>query len=394
MTAGNWNESANAGVFYRNLNNNRSNDNNNNGFRAADYFSNPDISEENTGEIGITPPAQAKSAEGATELYLLPLTLESIANEDVLYQAFLNARKGKRNKKAIYEFENNLAKNLKELRERLLTNNYIPDKPRRFMITEPKPREIAAPSFRDSVVQHAIYLMVYPTFDKGFIHDSYGCRKYKGAHKASDALQNMMRKCSGDEYFLQMDIRKYYYNIKHSILRVRLERKIDDVNLIDLMIRFAGSGGKGLFIGNLLAQLYGLIYLDRLDHWLKRVKKCKNYVRYVDDFIVVGLTQTGMKKLLGEIVEFLKNDLELVLSKWIANPIKRGINFVGFRTWRVTRYVRKRSLHNFSKALKRNKITSLVSIVGNAKRTATYAYFLLQLKLKGVQLCCLNTNRL
>jgi len=37
MTAGNWNESANAGVFYRNLNNNRSNDNNNNGFRAADY---------------------------------------------------------------------------------------------------------------------------------------------------------------------------------------------------------------------------------------------------------------------------------------------------------------------------------------------------------------------
>lgn len=91
-------------------------------------------------------------------------------------------------------------------------------------------------------------------------------------------------------------------------------------------------------------------------------------------------------KLLSEIEAFLKNELELVLSKWIANPIKRGINFVGFRTWRITRYVRKRSLHNFSKALKRNKIASLVSIVGNAKRTATYAYFMLQLKTKGVQL--------
>ena len=279
-----------------------------------------------------------------------------------------------------------LSKNLKELRERLLTNNYIPDEPRRFMITEPKPREIAAPSFRDSVVQHAIYLVVYPTFDRGFIHDSYGCRKYKGAHRASDALQNMMRKCNGNEYFLQMDIRKYYYNIKHSILRVRLERKIDDEKLVDLMMRFAGKDGKGLFIGNLLAQLYGLIYLDRLDHWLKRVKKCKNYVRYVDDFIVIGLTHIEMKKLLGEIVEFLKNELELVLSKWIANPIKRGINFVGFRTWKITRYVRKRSLHNFSKALKQNKMMSLVSIIGNAKRTATYAYFMLQLKTKGVQL--------
>ena len=183
-----------------------------------------------------------------------------------------------------------------------------------------------------------------------------------------------------------MDIRKYYYNIKHSILRVRLERKIDDKDLVDLMMRFAGKDGKGLFIGNLLAQLYGLIYLDRLDHWLKRVKKCKNYVRYVDDFIVVGLTHVEMKKLLSEIVEFLKNELELVLSKWIANPIKRGINFVGFRTWKITRYVRKRSLHNFSKALKQNKMMSLVSIIGNAKRTATYAYFMLQLKTKGVQL--------
>jgi hypothetical protein len=36
--AGNWNNAANAGVFYRNWNNNRSNDNNNNGFRAGDYF--------------------------------------------------------------------------------------------------------------------------------------------------------------------------------------------------------------------------------------------------------------------------------------------------------------------------------------------------------------------
>ena len=33
----NWNNGSNAGVFYRNWNNVRSNDNNNVGFRAADY---------------------------------------------------------------------------------------------------------------------------------------------------------------------------------------------------------------------------------------------------------------------------------------------------------------------------------------------------------------------
>lgn len=34
---GNWNNNANAGLFYRNFNNNRSNANNNYGCRGSDY---------------------------------------------------------------------------------------------------------------------------------------------------------------------------------------------------------------------------------------------------------------------------------------------------------------------------------------------------------------------
>lgn len=380
MLSGNWNNAANAGVGYRNLNNYRSNDNNNASFRAVDYFFKPDATEVDTGDIGITPPANAKYAESETELYSLSPTLENIARLDVLHRAFLNASKGKRNKKAVYEFENNLSVNLEKLRVRILLNSYTPDAPRKFMVTEPKLREIAAPSFRDSVVQHAIYMLVYPLFDAGFIHDSYGCRKHKGTHRASDALQKMMRKCDGNAYFLQLDIRKYYYNIPHDLLKERLERKIDDKDLVDLMMRFAGDNGKGLFIGNLLSQLYGLIYLDRLDHWIKRVKKQKHYVRYVDDFIVVGLPHSKAKELKYEIEQYLKEKMHLELSKFHIQKIKKGINFVGFRTWRTTRYVRKRSLHNFNKALKNNKITSLVSIIGNTKRTATYAYFQIKIK--------------
>ena len=37
--SGNWNNTANAGVFYRNFNNNRTNSNNNYSFRSSDYFS-------------------------------------------------------------------------------------------------------------------------------------------------------------------------------------------------------------------------------------------------------------------------------------------------------------------------------------------------------------------
>jgi hypothetical protein len=65
IASGNWNDAAKAGVFYRNWNNNRSNDNNNIGFRAADYIAASDLKFRtgNTGEIGMAPSCiLAKSA--------------------------------------------------------------------------------------------------------------------------------------------------------------------------------------------------------------------------------------------------------------------------------------------------------------------------------------------
>ena len=65
IASGNWNDAAKAGVFYRNWNNNRSNDNNNIGFRAADYLADSDLKFRigNTGDIGMVPSCTlAKSA--------------------------------------------------------------------------------------------------------------------------------------------------------------------------------------------------------------------------------------------------------------------------------------------------------------------------------------------
>lgn len=386
QSAGHWSFSAAAGSFYRNLAHNRSTDSTFSSFRCGAYFSKPDTTKVDTGDIGISTPASAKYSDGETILHS-HITLEQISDLDNLYSAFLEARKSKRFKKRIYEFENNIADELQKLHDEIIGGTYTPREPKQFMIYEPKPRQIAAPDFRDSVVQHAIYRLVYPIFDKCFIHDSYGCRKGKGNHRASDKLQEQMRKCDGEDYYLQIDIKKYYYTVKHAILRTLLARKIKDERVLDLMMMFVGSGDRGLFIGSLLSQFDGLVYLNPFDHWVKRFLKIKNYVRYVDDMCFVGFkTKDEAKAVYEKVVVWLKENLELTLSKWHIKKVKRGINFVGYRTWKSVRFVRKRSLYNFSKALKQNKMMSLVSIIGNAKRTATYAYFMLQLKTKGVQL--------
>lgn len=63
FASGYWNNGSKAGVFYRNWNNNRSNDNNNVGFRASDYAACLTFCHGNTGDIGIAPSCDmAKSA--------------------------------------------------------------------------------------------------------------------------------------------------------------------------------------------------------------------------------------------------------------------------------------------------------------------------------------------
>lgn len=72
MSSGNWNDAGNAGVFYRNWNYNRSNDNNNVGFRVSDYLAFADLTlhTAKTGDIGVAP--SCILAKSARPVFLVP----------------------------------------------------------------------------------------------------------------------------------------------------------------------------------------------------------------------------------------------------------------------------------------------------------------------------------
>jgi retron-type reverse transcriptase len=289
-----------------------------------------------------------------------------------LYQAYIDARKGKRDTPACFRFEIDLWHNLERLHTQLHNGTYQPKPYTRFKVYEPKERTIYAPAFKDLVVQHAIYRVVYPIFDKTFIHTSYACRKGKGAHKASDYTQKAMRQCRPEEYSLKLDIRKYFYSISRGILRRLIERKIKDKRFVDIMMAFADMETKiGIPIGNLLSQLYALIFLNPLDHFVKRVLKIKKYVRYVDDFILIGITRDQALSLRKKIITFLANTLSLSLSKSTIATIRRGINFVGYRTWQAKRFIRKFSLFKFRRKAAAGDQAAVASMLGHAKRTSS-----------------------
>jgi hypothetical protein len=384
ISGGNWNNTSNAGVGTANFNNNRLNSNNSVGLR--DFISKPETTMVDTGNIGVCCPAiseietndllsngvenQIRRTKRVGNLYEDAFSVEN------LHKAFMEARKGKRKKRATFTFEKNLGAEIHALHEELKAGTYAPKPYITFKVYEPKERIIYAPHFRDLVVQHAIYRVIYPIFDATFIDQSFACRKGGGTHKASAYTQKEMRKYDGDLYYVKLDIKKFFYRIDRDILRTLFEKKVKDGRFVDLMMQFTDMGTpKGIPIGNLLSQIYALIYMNPVDHFIKRKLKAKSYVRYVDDMVVMGVSRERAVVIKDRVEVFIKERLNLEYSRWMIAKIKRGINFVGYRTWKSVKFVRKHSMYRFRKAVKKSQIESIVSLVGHAKGTHTLRYF-------------------
>jgi len=384
IVGANWSNSSNAGVFAMNLNNNRTNSNNNVGGR--DSISKLETTKVDTRNTGVCCPAISEikneesllsnTVENQTKSKRIGFLFEKAFSRENLYNAFLDARKGKRVKRATLKFEVNLGAELDSLYNELHNGTYKPRAYSQFFVHEPKKRLINAPAFRDLVVQHAIYRIIYPIFDKTFIDTSYACRKGGGTHKASMYTQKEIRKYDGDLYFVKLDIRKFFYSIDRQILRKMFEKKIKDKRFVDIMCEFAKiNTDTGIPIGNLLSQIYALIYLNPLDHFVKRELKTKSYVRYVDDFVLIGLTIDEAIEAQELCEKFVQDKLNLELSHWHIQKIKRGINFVGYRTWKSIKFVRKHSIYKMKKAAKKLKVESIISLIGHAKGTGTIPYY-------------------
>ncbi len=294
---------------------------------------------------------------------------EQAFTRENLYLAYLDASKDKHKKRACFNFERRLAHNLDRLYKALHDGTYKPQPYYTFTVYEPKERKIFAPAFCDLVVQHAIYRIIYPIFNAGFIDQSFACRKGKGTHKAADYAQQALRQSPAGSHTIKLDIRKFFYRINRAILRLQIERKIKDQRFVDVMMLFAEYGQPvGIPIGNLLSQTYALIYLNPLDHFAKRVLKAARYCRYVDDFIIFGVSRAHCLGILSQVKTFIST-LGLELSKYTIAPVRRGVNFVGYRTWATRRFIRKHSLFKFRRAAKVGKLDSLISILGHARRT-------------------------
>jgi retron-type reverse transcriptase len=288
--------------------------------------------------------------------------------------AYRKARRGKRVKRPVADFEFDRERNLVELQEELRTKTYRPGPYHSFVIHEPKRRLISAAPFRDRVVHHALCNVIEPIFERRFIHDSYANRVGKGTHQALDRCTYFSRRY---RYVLPCDVRQFFPSIDHAVLRSILARYLADPDVMWLIDRILESGigvlsneyemvwfpgdalwdglrPRGLPIGNLTSQFWANCILNPLDHFIKRELKCPAYLRYVDDMLLFADHKCQLRAWREAMIDFLAG-LRLTVHEHRAHPrpVTEGIPFLGFIVYPDHRRLKRRKGVYFQRRFKR-----------------------------------------
>ncbi|MFA6536736.1 MAG: reverse transcriptase/maturase family protein [Candidatus Paceibacterota bacterium] len=300
-----------------------------------------------------------------------------------LFGAWREFVRGRKNKNDVAEFSLNLSKNIFCLHEDLRTKTYRHGPYKHFKIADPKPRNIHKATVRDRLLHHAIYRILYPYFDKKFIHDSYSCRNFKGTHRAINRFRDFGRKVSRNNsrtcWVLKCDVRKFFASIDHEVLLRILAKQICDRDTLGLLERVIESFQtespiyamaeikKGLPLGNLTSQLWVNIYMNEFDQFVKHKLKVKYYIRYADDFVVLDSDKGKLETMLRYIVLFLRERLKLELhpDKVSIKTLVSGVDFLGwvnFPDHRVLRTATKRRM--FKKSVLSDKPETRQSYLG------------------------------
>lgn len=273
------------------------------------------------------------------------------------------ASKGKAKQYGVEVHQKQQEANIFLLYEMLLNKTYKTSPYTTFKVYEPKEREVyRLPYFPDRITHHAVMNILEPIFVSTFTTDSYSCIKGKGIHAAARAVEKALQDKAGTQYCLKMDIKKFYPNIDHEVLKQLLRRKIKDNDLLWLLDEIIDSAN-GLPIGNYLSQYFANFYLTYFDHWIKEVKLVKYYFRYADDLVILSDNKPHLHELLFEIKQYLNDNLKLIVKdNYQVFPVEaRSIDFVGYRFYHTHTLLRKSIKQNYARMLVKNKNSASIA---------------------------------
>ena len=214
-----------------------------------------------------------------------------------------------------------------------------------------KMRPLGIPTMFDRSLQALYKLALEPIAETLADKNSYGFRPKRSTQDAMKAIWlRTSRKTSG-EWILEADIKGCFDNISHQWIydNVALPNKLLKQWLKSGFIKddtlFPTDSGTPQ--GGIISPILANIVLDGIEELVKshsaRYTKMKdgivlyrqkihfNFIRYADDFVVIGNSPKRLKILQRDIARFLSvRGLELAKEKTHITHIRDGFDFLGF----------------------------------------------------------------
>ncbi len=303
---------------------------------------------------------------------------DDILSIDKIIEVYRNIRSNTCHKEKLVRFELAFSCNVVKVFDTLNERKYFHHRYNLFLISKPKYRIIMSEIMYDKIVNHLVskYILL-PVLTPKLIEMNVATRKDKGTKAGiyyTKKYINTLKQNHDKVYALKCDISKYFYNINHEILLEKLNKDIDDPEILSLISNIVHSTdeeyinihidrminkeinrlkeikapdlenkikqlkslphyikGKGLPIGNETSQILAIYYLNHLDHYVKEQLKIKHYVRYMDDFILFHHDKEYLKECLEKIkIELDKVKLTLNKKTQIYD-LDKGMNFLGYK---------------------------------------------------------------
>jgi hypothetical protein len=110
----------------------------------------------------------------------------------------------------------------------------------------------------------------------------------------------------------------------------------------------------GLPIGNLTSQFFANVYLNELDQFVKHQLKCRYYLRYVDDLVLIDGETAKLHERQHAISKFVDDRLAIAINSRATRlaPAAGGIDFAGFLIRHNYMLVRRRVVGNLKATLR------------------------------------------
>ncbi len=270
--------------------------------------------------------------------------LDAISDPNNLLDAFRKASNGSIWKSSVQKYEINLLKNIRQTQLDLQNNNYRQGEFLEFELNERgHNRHIKALGIADRVVQRALCdEVLMPQLGRYLIYDNGASQKDKGVEfcrrRLEAHLHKYYRKYGSDGYFLHIDFRKFFDNIRHDKLLAAFSNKLDDDSVMPVLENMVQSFkidisysdedltdqvfnsmeyakipaelktgkrymAKSMGIGSQVSQAAGVFFPTKIDTYCKMVRGCKFYGRYMDDIYIIHHDKEFLRSVLDGVRE-------------------------------------------------------------------------------------------